>query len=476
MCVSCLRTKVDISEGIPKQSVLYFCKGCDRYLVPPDKWVVATLESKELLTLCLKKLKGLNAVRLVDAGFVWTEPHSKRIKLKLTIQKEVNGGAVLQQIFVVDFIVNGQFCEDCQRVEAKDYWTALVQVRQKTTHRKTFFYLEQLILKYKAHEKTVSIRTRHGGLDFFYASEGPARKMVDFVTSVIPCKVEKSKTLISHDTHSNTYHYKYTFSLDIVPVCKDDIVCLPPKLAHSLGGMKQICVVQRVNSEVHLIEPSTAQFVAINGPQYWRYPFTPLCHPKAMAEYTVMDVNILAYEDQQHFSGQGRTSRKHAVADVWVVKSEELGLTDATIHTRSHLGLFLHPGDAVLGFNVEASNVNNTHFEAMNKDQLSDVLIIKKVFPDRAARRRRRRWRLKHMDMEEEGNTDKNTDDNNRDYEEFLDDLEEDPLTREKINIYKDTAKMSSAVLTDGEDEEDTPHITLEEMLDDLQIEEPMQE
>lgn len=28
-------------------------------------------------------------VRLIDAGFLWTEPHSKRIKMKLTIQKEV---------------------------------------------------------------------------------------------------------------------------------------------------------------------------------------------------------------------------------------------------------------------------------------------------------------------------------------------------------------------------------------------------
>lgn len=26
---------------------------------------------------------------LIDAGFVWTEPHSKRIKVKLTIQQEV---------------------------------------------------------------------------------------------------------------------------------------------------------------------------------------------------------------------------------------------------------------------------------------------------------------------------------------------------------------------------------------------------
>lgn len=28
-------------------------------------------------------------VRLIEAGFLWTEPHSKRIKMKLTIQKEV---------------------------------------------------------------------------------------------------------------------------------------------------------------------------------------------------------------------------------------------------------------------------------------------------------------------------------------------------------------------------------------------------
>ena len=30
MCVGCLRTQVDISEGIPKQVIIYFCKGCER--------------------------------------------------------------------------------------------------------------------------------------------------------------------------------------------------------------------------------------------------------------------------------------------------------------------------------------------------------------------------------------------------------------------------------------------------------------
>lgn len=56
----------------------------NRYLQPPGEWIHAVLESKELMSLCLKKLKGLNRVKLIDASFVWTEPHSKRLKVIFT--------------------------------------------------------------------------------------------------------------------------------------------------------------------------------------------------------------------------------------------------------------------------------------------------------------------------------------------------------------------------------------------------------
>jgi nonsense-mediated mRNA decay protein 3 len=67
-------------------------------------------------------------VRLVDASWVWTEPHSRRLKLKLTVQKEVFAGTILQQVFVVEFVVAGEQCKDCEQFEAKDTWTAVVQV------------------------------------------------------------------------------------------------------------------------------------------------------------------------------------------------------------------------------------------------------------------------------------------------------------------------------------------------------------
>lgn len=60
--------------------IIYFYLLC-RYLNPPNNWVVCSLESRELMALCLKRLKNLAKVKLIEADFVWTEPHSKRIKV-----------------------------------------------------------------------------------------------------------------------------------------------------------------------------------------------------------------------------------------------------------------------------------------------------------------------------------------------------------------------------------------------------------
>lgn len=90
MCYDCIKLNVDISEGIQREATIHFCRGCDRWLQPPSHWVSAALESRELLALCLRRLRGLTKVRIIDASFIWTEPHSKRVKVKITVQQEVS--------------------------------------------------------------------------------------------------------------------------------------------------------------------------------------------------------------------------------------------------------------------------------------------------------------------------------------------------------------------------------------------------
>ncbi|KAK9401275.1 60S ribosomal export protein NMD3 [Crotalus adamanteus] len=461
MCVACLRTQVDITEGIPKQVTIHFCKQCERYLQPPAAWLQCALESRELLSLCLKKIKtSLSKVRLIDAGFVWTEPHSKRLKVKLTIQKEVMNGAILQQVFVVEYIVQSQMCEDCHRVEAKDFWKAVVQVRQKTLHKKTFYYLEQLILKHRLHQNTLRIKEIHDGLDFYYASKQHAQKMVDFLQCTVPCRIKSSQRLISHDIHSNTYNYKSTFSVEIVPVCKDNVVCLSPKLAQSLGNMSQICICIRVTSAIHIIDPSTLQIAEIDGNNYWRHPFNSLFHPKQLEEFIVMDISR-TYEQKQG-AGAGMKSNKHSLAEAWVQKTSELN-TDHQYFCRTHLGHLLNPGDLVLGFDLVNCNLNDEFANKMNPHSVPDVVLIKKSY-DRTKRQRRRNWKLKELQRDRDN---MDTDDE-RQYQDFLEDLEEDETIRKNVNIYKNPVVPVESDI----DDDSIPQISLTEMLEDLQISE----
>ena len=155
MCVSCLRNQHDISEGIKTQVTIHNCRGCGRWLSPP--WQTMTLESKELMAMCLRKIPGLSKVKLIDAVWIWTEPHSMRLKIKITIQKEVVHGAILQQATVIEFSIRNQQCKTCEASYAQGAWHAIVQVRQRVRHKRTFFYLEQLLLKHNAHADCIRI-------------------------------------------------------------------------------------------------------------------------------------------------------------------------------------------------------------------------------------------------------------------------------------------------------------------------------
>lgn len=209
-----MKLTVDVSQGIQREATLHMCRDCERWLQPPNSWMVAAPESKELLAVCLRKLRGLSKVRIIDASFIWTEPHSRRIKVKITIQQEAFQGTIIQQTFEVEYVVATQQCPDCMKSFTHHTFRAIVQIRQKVPHKRTFLYLEQLILKSGAHKDTVNIKEAKDGLDFYFAQRNHAEKMVDFLSSVVPCKSKKSHELISMDIHTSAKSYKFTFSYD----------------------------------------------------------------------------------------------------------------------------------------------------------------------------------------------------------------------------------------------------------------------
>ncbi|KAL5498979.1 NMD3 [Sanghuangporus vaninii] len=461
LCLACLRNSVDITEGIPKQGTLSFCKNCERFLSPPSAWTIAEPESRELLAICLKKLKGLNKVRLIDAGFIWTEPHSKRIKVKLTIQKEVFTSTILQQVFQVEYIVQYTQCPDCTRLAAKNTWKALVQVRQKVPHKRTFLFLEQLILKHGAQKETISVKEVRDGLDFFYSQRSHAIRMTEFLNSVVPVRTKASEQLLSTDTHSNTSSYKFTYSVEIAPVCKDDLICLPLKQARSLSNISPLTLCTRVGNSIHLLDPATLQSVDVNAQVYWRSPFEALAGVSDLVEFTVLDIEpsgpvrgkLVLADAQVAVNGAFRSSSGLAGAGVTDDNDDmDMGSLDQIYHTRTHLGGILQPGDTVLGYHLTRSNFNSDDFSALPASRIPDVILVRKHYPNRRKKNRARAWKLKSI--AKEANADEVAAAEGRggvigrmggrdqkkveeDYELFLRDIEEDEEVRANVNLYK---------------------------------------
>ncbi|CBI28630.3 unnamed protein product, partial [Vitis vinifera] len=207
MCVKCLRSEIDITEGLQKHN--------------------------------------LNKVRLIHAEFIWTEPHSKRIKVKLRVQKE--------------------------------------QMDQ--------------------------------GIDFFFANRSHGVKFVEFIGKVTPSRSRHDKQLVSHDTKSNNYNYKYTFSVEICPICREDLICLPPKVAVSLGNLGPLVICTKVSNNIALLDPFT-----------------------------------LRHSDAQ------------------VARVSDFGKNDTIFNIRTHLGHLLNPGDHALGYDVYAANSNDMELEKYRVD------------------------------------------------------------------------------------------------------------
>jgi len=461
MCAKCLNDQVDISEGICKDLTIFQCRSCLYWFRNPQ-WVRAEMESPELLTLCLKKLRGLSKVKLIDAGFIWTEPHSKRLILKLTIQAAAIGNSILQKKFRVDITIANKQCFNCQKAYTQHIWDACVQVRQKVAHKRTFLFLEQLILKHGMTAACMGIAEQPFGLDFFFDHRSKGQHFLDFLTSCVPIKSKQSKRLISADCKSNTYRYKYTIYAEIPAPCREDLVCLPKKVCRKKGGCSPLLIVRKVTSTIHLMDPTTLETVEISPAVYFGEggAFVSLATRVMTARYIVMDVIL----------HEKKFRNKYQLAEVELVPEELIGDESKVVHAWTHLGKILSTGDLVTCYETAALRLDDNpdlHWW-IKKNPLPTVIPLRKIFP----KRRKRRWKLKTIKKVEAMAIDKKAEDRAEiDHETFCRDLEEDSEYRERIDIYKDPhANFDSASSIYTNEGDVAPGIGINELLDGLSL------
>lgn len=185
----------------------------------------------------------------------------------------------------------------------------------------------------------------------------------------------------------------------------------------------------------------------ISAQNYFQAPFKPLLSTTQLLEYTVNDIEMKKNQKGRNIMAQ---SGRFQLGELSVVKTSELGVA-SDMQTFCHISHLLEVGDTVYGYDLKNANLNNDDLESYKKLVLPDVLLIRKKYEWET----QRIWTLKHFCLEPEG----------RDYDDFLNELEEDQDLRSKILLFKHENSASLATKIKF-DEQGNPRVRLEELLE----------
>jgi len=403
-CPSCLAQNFDLKSMVQGNKVgdplvVHQCRQCRCFNTRPesDHYQYCEPESPQLLTICLKHIPILNKkghsnqtynkIHVMDTSWIWTEPHSMRLKLRLTVRTDV-GEVPIQQRVPVVFQIKWKMCQNCDRQYTNRTWQALVQLRQKRengSNRKGLAALEMALSKPSARDlrnTVLKIDSSRHGLDFYFLSLPQAQHFAHFLSRLAPIKIKTSTKLVSTDVKSNTANVKHTLTCDVVPLCRDDLVLVQKESRSLLGG--RLALVTKVASVVHFIDASPKRSptnhideMEITAEAYHKSGgnandkgcYSILQTSERLVPFVVLDVELCGeegYEDHPIYEGPNSGVEKYALADVQLARESDLGANDEVLSCVTHLGHLIQPGDVVLGYDLvaTASSMNTTVHKA----------------------------------------------------------------------------------------------------------------
>jgi nonsense-mediated mRNA decay protein 3 len=86
---------------------------------------------------------------------------------------------------------------------------------------------------------------------------------------------------------SNLYNYKYTYLIELAPVCKDDIIIFDKATSKELGGIGPVMLCYKLSTTIHLIDPLSLLTYEFDENVYWKYNFKSFVDRRCLVEFIV---------------------------------------------------------------------------------------------------------------------------------------------------------------------------------------------
>lgn len=382
---------------------LEYCSGCDRYNLPPYRHIKP--ESTEFMQYCLKRIKNLSKVKLIDSSFVWTEEHSKRIKVKVVVQKELLDKIVAQEAKILTFVVEYVQCKDCMKQFTKHTWRACIQARHKAESKTVFLEIEQQLIKAKLDKLILKMEETKEGVDFFFALMNECETVAHYLKSMFPCQVKKSSQVVSQDFKSNTMNKKYVMAIDILPIYKGDLVLLSSDSGKKLGGIGSLLYCVDFKSNVRFLDLQRWKYIFLSEQECYKLGLSPCCSSKFLKTFLVEKIIVdepdesftvtasLAGDESTVVGGKKKKKQQKVPCNKMFLREPN---SEDVIETKSYFSDKIKEGDLVLGYPLDSMNVS-----ALDEIDVKEVpvVVVKKLNTKKS---KKERLRIKDFKLENE--------------------------------------------------------------------------
>jgi nonsense-mediated mRNA decay protein 3 len=350
MCMTCL--KLQYHSEIPKSYELELtqCSKCGKWHHRQSQWLPYDMETPELLSFCIKKIpffhnNANNSIKITDSNWIWTEPHSKRLKLYINYEhklEDYQSLAISNQI-QAEYVIKNKQCMTCIYENNDHTWNAMIQLRSFTssssissmisantlstsvmnshTVSKIFYQIETLLIQSKMYQiisdiETLSMSSNKSsgsgqsqqkshanaisnGLNLFFRQKNQAEKVMSFLQEYFPFIIKKSKKIISANQQSSTSRSEHIILMELLPVNRNDLLLIP-KQVH---GKNELMIINKLSSIIHCLNPLTLATYDINITKYCQYPFQTILNEKYLVPFVVLDIIPIDFEGVSSVGG-----------------------------------------------------------------------------------------------------------------------------------------------------------------------------
>lgn len=231
------------------------CPKCERWAVGPQNnpertesaWSSHELESSSLLAAILKRwLQQQQSVKILEAGWIWTEPHSRRLKLFVDLERLVLEGRLpVRQRITLELVVRNLTCPQCLREASEHQWSALLQLRHPRGGRHVAT-AEEVLRRHGVGARLVDVSTQKEGMDLFFGNRKDLEAAASLLATSLPCAPRRAAPavkVVGRDSHTSRARAEAVVRLELLPYLRRDLLLLPPQT---------LAVVTKVASSFHI--------------------------------------------------------------------------------------------------------------------------------------------------------------------------------------------------------------------------------